>query len=371
MKKEVVEQIDLTKSLLTQKSPINKAVQVWLFIGVAMVFIQVVIGGVTRLTDSGLSITEWAVIQGTIPPLNEAEWIDAFDKYKVAAKKQYETIHAGMTLSGFKVIYFWEFFHRLWARTLGFVFLFPFLFFLWKKQIPNWLLKRLGITVGLAAIVATFGWIMVASGLNADNRTWVSAYKLVGHLSLATILFGYLIWTWFMARQPTTKDNHLVNYRKLGWGIAVVLMIQIIFGGLMAGMRAGLIHPYFPFFMEGERLLNALQGNTANIVDYEGSASIKAFVQILHRSTAYILSAMIIYFFLKIRKEKISNQLRFGNTLLVSMLGVQFLLGILTIVNCFGRVPLVYGALHQAGALILLAFLLYVNFQFKDKMVSS
>lgn len=366
MKKEVVEKITFSEKKEASSNRISKPVRIWLFIGVAMVFVQVVIGGVTRLTDSGLSITEWAVIQGTIPPLNEAEWITAFEQYKVAAKKQYETIHADMDLSGFKVIYFWEFFHRFWARTLGFVFLFPFLFFLWTKQIPNWLLKRLGITVGLAAIVATFGWIMVASGLNTDNRTWVSAYKLVGHLSLATILFGYLVWTWFMARQVSTEDAHLGKFKKLGWGIAGVLMLQIVFGGLMAGMRAGLIHPYFPFFVEGERFLSALNGSSADIVDYEGSASIKAFVQILHRSTAYILSAMIIYFFVKIRKEKISSKLSFGNLLLIGMLGIQFLLGILTIVNCFGRVPLAYGAMHQAGALILLAILLYVNFQFKD-----
>jgi len=364
MKKEVLEQITFSPKEDATKNPISRAVQIWLFIGVAMVFMQVVIGGITRLTDSGLSITEWAVIQGTIPPLNEAEWITAFDQYKVAAKKQYETLHADMTLSGFMVIYFWEFFHRLWARTLGFVFLFPFLFFLWTKQIPNWLLKRLGITVGLAAIVATFGWIMVASGLNTDNRTWVSAYKLVGHLSLATILFGYLVWTWFMARQPATEDYHLTHFKKIGWGIAGVLMLQIVFGGLMAGMRAGLIHPYFPFFVEGERFLGALNGSGADIIDYEGSASIKAFVQILHRSTAYILSAMIIYFFIKIRKEKISRKLSIGNSLLLGVLGIQFLLGILTIVNCFGRVPLAYGAMHQAGALVLLAILLYVNFQF-------
>ena len=350
-----------------ENKPISKAVRIWLFIGVAMVLIQVIIGGVTRLTDSGLSITEWAVIQGTIPPLNESEWKEAFELYKVAAKKQYETIHADMDLSGFKVIYFWEYFHRLWARTLGFVFLFPFLFFLWKKQIPNWLLKRLGITVGLAAIVATFGWIMVASGLNADNRTWVSAYKLVGHLSLATILFGYLTWTWFMARQPLTKDGNLAKFKRLGWGLAGVLMVQIIFGGLMAGMRAGLIHPYFPFFVEGERLVRALQG-ASDLVDYEGNASVKAFVQILHRSTAYILSALIVYFFIKIRKEKISNQLNLGNNLLMVMLVIQFALGILTIINCFGRVPLVYGAMHQAGALILLGFLLYVNYQFKSSV---
>ena len=221
MNKAALDQIDLNNQTSLAR-PISQPVRIWLFIGVAMVFMQVVIGGITRLTDSGLSITEWAVIQGTIPPLNEVEWVGAFDKYKIAAKKQYETIHAGMTLSEFKVIFFWEYFHRLWARTLGFVFLFPFLFFLLKKQIPNWLLKRLGITVGLAAVVATFGWIMVASGLNTDNRTWVSAYKLVGHLSLATILFAYLTWTWFLARQPKTNDTHLAKFRRFGWGLSLI-----------------------------------------------------------------------------------------------------------------------------------------------------
>ena len=112
---------------------VKKPVRVWLFIGVFMVFMQVVIGGITRLTDSGLSITEWAIIQGTLPPLNEAAWMEAFEQYKIMAKKQFESLHADMTLSEFKFIYFWEYFHRLWARMMGFVFLFPFLYFLWKR----------------------------------------------------------------------------------------------------------------------------------------------------------------------------------------------------------------------------------------------
>ena len=349
-----------------KKQSVARSVNLWLLIGVVMVFIQVVLGGITRLTDSGLSITEWAVIQGTIPPLNETEWLEAFDKYKVAAKKQYESIHASMTLSEFKVIFFWEYFHRLWARTLGFVFLIPFLYFLWKKQLPNWLLKRLGITVGLAAIVATFGWIMVASGLNQDKRTWVSAYKLVGHLVLATILFGYLLWTWFLARQPVSEDGHLTKFKKLGWLIAGVLLLQIISGGLMAGMRAGLLHPYFPFFVEGDRLLNALRGTTGDLLDYEASSSVKAVVQFIHRGIAYLLSGLIIYFFIKLKKVQISKRLKRGNNFLLGMLLLQFLLGVLTIVNSFGRIPVIYGALHQAGALILFAILLYVNFQFRE-----
>ena len=349
--------------------PISKPVRIWLFIGVLMVFVQVVIGGITRLTDSGLSITEWAVIQGTIPPLNEVEWLEAFEKYKVAAKKQYETLHAGMSISEFKVIFFWEYLHRLWARSIGFVFIFPFFYFLFTKQMPKWLRRRLGVAVGLGALAATFGWIMVASGLNNDSRTWVSAYKLSTHLIIATILFGHLLWTWFLARQPLTTDQKLNKYHGFAKVITGVLLVQIVFGGLMAGMRAGLIHPYFPAFIKGNLLWGALTNNpdTAldTIIDYESAGSIKALVQLLHRGTAYLLTGLIVYFCYQIGQERNSLALRNGNWALLGMLFVQFLLGVLTIINCFGQVPVAYGAMHQAGALLLLACLLYVSYQLK------
>lgn len=348
---------------------IKRPVRIWLLIGVVMVFVQVIIGGVTRLTDSGLSITEWAVIQGTLPPMNNAEWIQAFDMYKSAAKKQFETLHADMTLSEFKVIYFWEYLHRLWARTMGFVFLFPFIFFLIKKWMPKWLVRRLGIVILLASLAAVFGWIMVASGLNKDNRTWVSAYKLVGHLSIATTLFGYLFWTWLKAEQPVTNDSQFVKLKKLGWVTLALLGIQIIFGGLMAGMRAGLIHPHFPFFVEGGRLWGALTANSdmnsSGIMDYESSASIKAFVQLLHRGMAYILTAAIIYLFLQIKKAAISKRLKRANQVMLIMLITQFLLGISTVIHSVGRIPVFWGAMHQGVALLLLICLLFVNYQFK------
>ncbi len=350
---------------------LSKPIRVWLFIGVLMVFVQVVIGGITRLTDSGLSITEWAVIQGTIPPLNEVEWVEAFEKYKVAAKKQYETIHAGMGLSEFKVIFFWEYFHRLWARSIGFVFIFPFLYFFFTKQLPKWLLRRLGVAVGLGALAATFGWIMVASGLNDNTRTWVSAYKLSVHLIIATVLFAHLLWTWFLARQPNVGDSHLAKYRKLGWLLTGVLLVQIVFGGLMAGMRAGLLHPYFPMFVKGNLLWDALWTNADigldTAINYEPARSVKAFVQLLHRGTAYLLTGLILYFNWKLYQSNTSKRLAKGNYLLAGMLFIQLILGILTIINCFGKVPVAYGAMHQAGALLLLASLLYVNFQIRKE----
>ena len=233
---------------------------------------------------------------------------------------------------------------------------------------PKWLMRRLGVAVGLGALAATFGLIMVASGLNNDTRTWVSAYKLSTHLIIATVLFGYLLWTWFLARQPQTADQHLNKYHRFAKIITGVLLVQIVFGGLMAGMRAGLIHPYFPAFIKGELLWGAITNNTSaidNLIDYEKASAVKAYVQLLHRGTAYLLTALIVYFCYQLAQERKSIALQRGNWALLGMLFVQFLLGVLTIINCFGKIPVAYGAMHQAGALLLLACLLYVSFQLK------
>lgn len=355
----------------TKNQTIKRPVRIWLLIGLVMVFFQVVIGGVTRLTDSGLSITEWAVIQGTLPPLNQAEWEAAFELYKQAAKKQFETLHADMTLSGFKVIFFWEYFHRLWARLMGFVFIIPFFFFLWKKWMPRWLLQKLGLVILLAIAAATFGWVMVASGLNDDTRTWVSAYKLSVHLGIATTLFGVLFWTWLRARQPIVPHLEFPRLKRRVWAIALVLFVQIIFGGLMAGMRAGLIHPHFPAFVEGEKLWGALTASgelsADEIINYEPSQFPKALVQILHRGAAYLLSFLIVVFYFKIRKREVGRKLRLGAQMMMGMLVIQFVLGVSTVINSVGRIPATWGVLHQAGALLLLVTVLYSAYQLKER----
>lgn len=355
------------------QNPIAKSVRVWLFAGLVLVFFQVVIGGVTRLTDSGLSITEWAVIQGTLPPLNEAEWMEAFDKYKVAAKKQFESLHADMTLSEFKVIFFWEYFHRLWARMMGFIFLFPFLYFLYKKMLPPWLIKCLGGVILLAMAAALFGWIMVASGLNDDNRTWVSAYKLMTHLGIATALFGYLFWTYLRANQPISSVRAANGLKRFSLIICGLIFVQILFGALMAGMRAGLLHPYFPLFVEWDRLMGAFQAkeNFESLTNYESSVEIKAWVQVLHRGMAYLLVLITLNFANRVLKTEISEKLRKSVYMLISLLGIQFLLGILTIINCIGRIPLTLGVLHQGVALLLFIAALQVSYQINAKKVST
>jgi heme a synthase len=356
-------------------SKAQKYIGAWLIIGLVMVFIQVMIGGITRLTDSGLSITEWEVVKGVIPPTNEEAWEVAFEKYQTHARKQYENLHRDMSLSDFKVIYFWEWFHRLWGRVMGLVFFFPFLYFAAKKWIPKWLYIRFAVMIFLAALAATFGWIMVASGLNDDNRTWVSAYKLAIHLIIATALFGYIFWTILLVKKPETDDSHLPNFRKLALAITALLLVQIVFGAFMAGMRAGAIHAHWPFFMGGNKLFhmltqNSLQISGSEILHYEDKVWVKALVQVLHRFLAFAIVVLSVIFTIRIRKHKISKALKSANIFMLFTLSTQYLLGILTVISIVGnKVPVGLGAIHQLVALLLFAAWLNILYQMKKKII--
>ncbi len=340
----------------------HSAVKVWLLIGLFMIFVQVVVGGITRLTGSGLSITRWEIVTGTVPPLNTAQWEEAFDAYKQTP--QYAKINEGMSMSEFKFIFFWEYIHRLWARLMGFVFAIPFVFFVARKMIDRPLIRRLGIVILLAAIVASFGWIMVASGL--VDRPWVNAYKLTLHLSLALILFSYLLWTTLHVLQPQKKVIHNPVLKKWIYIILGVVAIQIVLGGIMSGMKAGLFYPTWPD-MHGEWIPSVLTSadhwNVDNFIHYDSHLFMAALVQILHRTTAYILSGLIFWYFYRGIKNVTSPVFRTFLYLLVSMLVIQVLLGIFTLVNCVGTVPVGLGVLHQAGALVLLTFTLVLVYQ--------
>lgn len=344
----------------------KKAVKVWLIAGLVMIFFQVVIGGVTRLTGSGLSITKWDIVTGTLPPLNHDQWEQEFDLYRQTP--QYEKINEGMSMSDFKFIYFWEYFHRLWARSMGFVFLLPFLFFWMKGWLDKPLMRRLGVTVLLAAVVASFGWIMVASGL--VDRPWVNAYKLTIHLSLALILFSCLLWTTYQVIFPAKRVIHNNVLKKWLSAIIIVLSIQIILGGIMSGMKAGLFYPTWPD-MHGEYLpgvlLDSTQWNVDNFVYYDAGPFMAALVQFLHRNTAYLLTIIILYFAFQALKAEGSGLFRRSIYLLVSMLIIQILLGIFTLINCVGKVPVGLGVMHQAGALLLLTIVLFVRYQVKSR----
>ncbi len=344
----------------------KKAVKVWLIIGLIMIFFQVVIGGVTRLTGSGLSITKWEIVTGTLPPLDHEQWLEEFELYQQTP--QYQKINEGMSLSDFKFIYFWEYFHRLWARSMGFVFLIPFIFFWLKGWIDKPLMHRLGITVLLAAVVASFGWIMVASGL--IDRPWVNAYKLTMHLSLALILFSYLLWTTYRVIFPEKRVIHN-QLLKSGIGlIIVILALQIILGGIMSGMKAGLFYPTWPD-MNGVYLPAVLsdsaEWNVENFVHYDSGPFMAALIQFLHRNTAYLLTIIVLWFSYTALKQERNPFFRTTVYLLISMLIMQVLLGIFTLINCIGNVPVGLGVMHQAGALLLLTIVLLLRYQFQSK----
>ena len=354
--------MEVRKNDIADVRPLRRAVQVWLVIGLFMVFVQIVVGGITRLTGSGLSITKWEIVIGTLPPMNASAWEEAFDLYK--ATPQYQKINQGMSMSEFKFIYFWEYIHRLWARSMGLVFLFPFLFFWRRGAIPPTLMKRLGVTVLLAALAATFGWIMVASGL--IHRPWVNAYKLTLHLSIALAVFSYLWWTILKFSPPKAQVFHTPVLKKWGKIVLTILVVQIALGGMMSGMKAGLFYPTWPD-MNGEWIPRLLfqpeQWTIYNWVHYDSGPFMSALVQTLHRTTAYVLTIITLWFFYKAWPLAQTRPLQIGLVIMVVLLFLQVILGIFTVIHCVGTVPVGLGVWHQAVAVLLLAAVIYVYFQ--------
>ncbi len=346
--------------------------KLWLWIGLVMVFIQVMIGGITRLTDSGLSITEWEVIKGVIPPTNEAQWNEAFDKYKTEARKQFETIHADMTLHEFKVIYYWEYIHRMWARLMGLVFAIPFFYFYFRKQIDKKLFRKLMVVIFFASLAGIFGWLMVKSGLNNDDRTWVNAYNLVIHLLIAFATFAAIYWA--IAYVSVEKDveirkEHRKRINLLIYTVLSATVLQVILGGLMAGMRAGLLHPHWPVFINGSwffsELVNLSSFSQDDLLNYEPSVFVKAWVQALHRTLPYVILIFsgIIYFYA--RGKYWFSTVKTPILLMIAFVLLQAIFGILTVINSIGRIPVFWGVVHQLMALILIAAQLHLLYKVK------
>ncbi len=345
---------------MTKRKTYPRAVKYGLIAGLFMIFVQVVVGGVTRLTGSGLSITRWEIVTGTLPPLNAAQWEEAFALYKQTP--QYQKINQGMRMEQFKFIYFWEYVHRLWARLMGFVFLLPLAVFCIRGWLDRRLLAGLGVVFWLAGLAASFGWIMVASGL--VDRPWVNAYKLTLHLGIALSLFAYLLWTILLVAYPQRRGHYPRLRRTLGFFTAL-LVVQLALGGLMSGMKAGLFYPSWPD-MNGELLpaavLDPAEWRVENLVDYDRGGFAVALVQVLHRTVAYALLLWGVWLALRLFGRLREPLLRRASGLWVSLLGVQVLLGIITVINSRGQIPVDYGVYHQAGALLLLGttlFLLY------------
>jgi cytochrome c oxidase assembly protein subunit 15 len=346
--------------------PSSKPVATWLLVGVGMIVIQILLGGITRLTGSGLSITEWNVITGTLPPLNEQQWIAEFEKYK--STPQFRILNFDFTLKDFKFIFFWEWFHRFWARFIGIVFAVPFIIFLIQKRFRAEMVKPLLILFLLGALQGAIGWIMVASGLDGD-AIYVKPTRLALHFIFAMGLLCYTFWFALQLIVPSHQrivNNHL---KKLIWTIIFLLAIQLIYGGLMAGHKAAVYAPTWPdinghlippnMFPSPSGLLNLLEN--------------KITIHFIHRGLAYIITLLIIFWTWKTVKLKSSNLFQKTKWLPLCIIILQLALGVFAVFTSVNVVPGHWGKfewmaqLHQLVAMYLLITLIGIAYLLKSK----
>jgi heme a synthase len=344
--------------MLTDNFKYTKTIRNWLLVGLIMLVGQVILGGITRLTGSGLSITRWDIITGVIPPLNAEEWLKAFEMYQTTP--QFHKINSAFTVQDFKFIYFWEYFHRLWVRSLGFIFLFPFILFLLKKQLNFYLIKRLGLVVFLTLLTASAGWIMVQSGL--VNRPWVNAYKLTVHFVFAILVITAMVK--IIADVYLFKSDKIIVGKSIVSIVLGVTFIQLVVAGLIAGMRAGLYYPSWPDMNEEfipSVLLNSTNWSWENMINYDSYLFAPALIQFTHRMLAYFLGGLTIYMFFKLKNKVEGISKIWINSSLVLVL-IQIVLGILTVLYVNGKIPLFLGVSHQLVGLLYFMSLLFLYY---------
>lgn len=332
----------------------NKAVIYWLLTGCILIFIMVVVGGITRLTHSGLSISNYKLISGTIPPMNEVEWNEAFELYK--QYPEYQKLNNHFTLEEFKDIYFWEWIHRVIGRFIGLVFIIPFFYFLIRKQLSKPTIKKSILLLFMGGFQGFLGWYMVKSGL--VDRPDVSHYRLAAHLTTAFLTFAYTFWVALDLMFPNKKtiDKKLRNFIRIG---LVILIIQIIYGAFVAGLDAGWIHNHWPFMSEGKLIHETVytEHNPTYLNFIEG----KSGVQFVHRTLAYFVVVFILSIWYKATRNDISKWQTKGVNSLLLVVGIQFLLGVLTLLLA---VPVWLGVLHQVVAFILLSCMVFTLHRF-------
>lgn len=329
----------------------DKSVIIWLLSGCFLVFVMVVVGGITRLTNSGLSMTDWHLVTDTFPPLTEAKWQETFEAYKQFPEYKKINIHNDFKLSDYKFIYFWEWFHRFIGRIIGLIFIVPFVYFLIKKKIDKPTLNKCFVLLGMGALQGFFGWFMVKSGL-VDNPD-VSHFRLSLHLTFAFITFAYTLWVALDLIYPN-KNKVIVPLRQLARIALAFLLLQIIYGGFVAGLDAGFIHNHWPLMNDGQFFHESisLEKDSWFARFTEG----KSGVQFIHRTIAYIVVGLILALFFKSKKYSLSTQQNNGLNTLVLFVFLQFILGVLTLLY---SVPLWLGVTHQAMAFFLLAAMTY------------
>lgn len=319
------------------------SIAVWLWSLSFMVFLMVVVGGVTRLTRSGLSITEWKPISGIIPPLSEAAWETEFSLYK--SYPEYREVNKGITLSEFKGIYFWEYVHRLWGRLIGLAFAGPFVFFLLRGRLRGPLFWKTLVAFLLGGAQGVLGWYMVKSGLVKEPR--VSHYRLAAHLLLALFVMQYLFWIAHRLVRPAAAEPRHPTLVRFGLVFLGVLCVQILWGAFTAGLRAGYGYNTFPQ-MGGAWIPDEWMQLTPWWMNFLNN---NATVQFTHRTLAWIVAALAVGWWFLARNEDLAAPARMALRLVLLAVTTQFLLGVFTLLFV---VPITLGVLHQTGAALLL-----------------
>ncbi len=332
----------------------QKSIAIWLFICCATIFAMVVLGGVTRLTGSGLSMVNWEPLMGILPPLSHADWETVFQQYQ--QYPEYQLKNFQMTLEEFKMIFWFEYAHRLLGRGIGLLFVIPLIFFIIKGQINKPLIPKLIIMFILGGLQGLLGWYMVKSGLVKDPH--VSQYRLTAHLGLAILIYGYLFWVALDLLFPKTNTASN-NLKRFSLTITSLIFITLLSGGFVAGLKAGLYYNTFPlmgnrWIPEGMFIFDPLWRNFFENV---------ATVQFDHRLLATLLFILIPILWLTAKQANLPRRTRWGLHFLVIALGIQITLGISTLLL---YVPVPLAAAHQAGALVLLTIALFVSHEFKN-----
>lgn len=346
---------------------VNSAVAYWVLAGTGMLFIQVMLGGITRLTGSGLSITEWNVFTGVIPPLNARQWVTEFDKYKQTP--QFHLLNADFTLSDFKFIYFWEWFHRLWARLVGVVFIIGFVLLMYRRKLKSEMIMPLLILFFLGMLQAVIGWIMVVSGLNGD-AIYVQPTKLALHFIFAIGLISYAFWYSLKLLFPVTRFR---NSRRI-WAFTIVLLVlvffQLLFGALMAGNKAAAVAPNWPG-INGDWIPNNLFREKPFFLNFIGN---KITIHFIHRNLAYLILVGVSIWTLRLFRSGIIRSQRMRLLMPFVLVVFQILLGILALYSSKGIVANHWVAfdwlalLHQLNSMLLLFSLIYAIYVLRPSM---
>ena len=331
----------------------HKPLMIWLLLLTIMVFLIVIIGGLTRLTDSGLSMVDWRPLLGTIPPLNQSQWLKVFNDYQQTPEFMY--VNKNMTLDEFKYIFWWEWFHRFFARLIGIVFIFPFFYFYFKRYLNSFFYKRFAIIFGLGLVQATVGWWMVKSGL--QNDPYVSPYRLTFHLSNAIIIYALLLWT--SIEYFHLKSINFVNIKTKKFLILtsiILVFITILSGGFMAGSHAGQSFNTYPL-MNGKIIPDDIYLAEMGILNlFENTVTIN----FNHRWIATLTFVYTFSLFLYLFISKITELQKSIIVLVLLILSLQFFLGVMALLS---NVAIQYASLHQTNSLLLLSILLLAYFK--------